>query len=183
MTQSRKLVPGDSIQPKRSGVGIAIVILVGVAVPVLLLRAAETWSLAGSERYRAGIALWLLASGGLAGLTVILGKTIGVTVQAAGGVTVLGMSLGAVLKASGASDDVGAPLTATVAVAVMAAAATRFHNTAQPRERVAAVTFWLLAAGMLAGVMWRCVLGDGGAGVQLRHLPITPPAATPCRPG
>ncbi|HYH46297.1 MAG TPA: hypothetical protein VEG34_11480, partial [Thermoanaerobaculia bacterium] len=145
--------------PKRSGVGVAIAILVGIAVPVLLLQAAEIWSLAGSERYWAGIALWLLASGGLAGLTVILGKTIGVTVQAAGGVTVLGMSLGAVLRASEAPADVGAPLVVTIAVAVMAAAATRFRDTAQSRERVAAVTFWLLAAGMLAGAMWTCVFG------------------------
>jgi hypothetical protein len=158
--QARKLVPGDSMQPKRSGVGIAIAILVAVAVPVLLLRAAETWSLAGSERYSAGIALWLLASAGLAGLTVILGKTIGVTVQAAGGVTVLGISLGAVLQASGDSVVAGAYLVITLAVVVMAAAATRFHDPAQSRERAAAVTFWLLDAGMLAGATWTCVFGD-----------------------
>lgn len=160
MTQARKPVPGDSLQPKRSEVGVAIPILVAVAVSALLLQAAEIWSFAGSERYSAGIALWLLASGGLAVFTVILGYTLAVTVPAAGGVTLLVISLGAVLQASGASAVAGAYLVITLAVVVMAAAATRFHDTAQSRERAAAVTFWLLGAGMLAGATWTCVFGD-----------------------
>jgi hypothetical protein len=145
---------------KRSEAGLAVAILVAVATSALLIQAGEAWSPAGSGRHLSGVALWLLAWQGLAVVTLILGNTMNVTANAAGGVMVLGISLGAVLKASGASDVVGASLGVTVCVVVMAAAAAGFQNAPRSRELVTAIVFWLLGECMLAGATWTCVFGE-----------------------
>ena len=144
---------------KRSEAGLAVAILIGVAASILLIQAAEKWSYACSVQRSTGVVFWLFASGFLAAVTVILGRTMNVAAPGAFGVVVLGMSLGAVLKASGASDAAGGALVITVCFVAMAAAAAVFQHSPRSREAAAAITFWLLGACMLAGATWTVFSG------------------------
>lgn len=145
---------------KRSEAGLAVAIGVAAAASILLVQSAERWGPAGGEPRPAGVVLWFFVWGSLAVVAVLLGRTMNVTATGAGGVTVLGISLGAVLKASGVSDVAAAPLAITVSFVVMAAAAAGFHNPPRSREFAVAITFWLLAACLLAGSTWTCVSGE-----------------------
>jgi hypothetical protein len=150
--------PTELHPARRSEAGLAAAILVPVAASILLIQAAETWSLAGSGPHLTGVIVWLLALVGLAAITVILGRKMNITVVGAFGVTVLCLSLGAVLGAFKVSEVAAAPVGVTLSFVVMAAAAG--FRASQRSQKIVVITFWLLGAGLLAGSTWACVFGD-----------------------
>jgi hypothetical protein len=142
---------------KRPEAGLTAAILVAVATSILLIQAAEKWSLAGSGPRWAGGTLWLLTWGGLTVITVILGRKMNVTAEGALGIAALCISLGALFQSFKASDVVAAPLGVTMSVVVMAAAAG--YRDSPRSHKAGAITFWLLGACMLAAATWTCVFG------------------------